>query len=156
MQQLRNYCIEVNDINGIKTYIISPDSLDRIIADEELLSALSTSFVKIKQFVGYAKANTSAIFFAFAYFGDRIGPYAWQPINCYKNGSVYYHVGIRNTWACRECKQMQHGMFIMPMVEYESVFYSGMDRESPEIPSIFKKRVCENCGKALQNHFAPW
>lgn len=153
MEQLQNYCIEVNDIDGIKTYIISPDLLDHLIADVELLSALSTSFEKIKHFVGYAKANTFAIFFGFAHFSNRRKSYAWQPINCYKSGSVYYHVAIRKTWVCRECKQIQHGMFIMPMVEHESIFYSDTDNKYPEIPLIFKKRVCENCGKPLQKHF---
>lgn len=155
MEQLRRYCIEVNDINGIQTYIICPDLLEQILADIELLSALSTSLAKIKQFVGYAKANTFAVFFAFAHFGNRIEPYAWQPVNCYKRGDVYYHVSIRNTWVCRECKQLLRGLFIMPMVEHESAFYSGSDNPYPEIPSIFKKRICENCGKTLQNHFLP-
>lgn len=155
MKRLQNYCVEVSIINAIKTYIVSFDFLEDIIADTELLTSLSTSPIKIKHYIEYAKVKGSNIFFAFAYFNNRKAPYAWIPINCYKDGSTYYHVNIRDTWMCRECNQIHHDIFIMPMIEHDTTFYRGTEEKYPAIPSIFQKRVCENCGKTLLCHFLP-
>ena len=77
----------------------------------------------------------------------------WQPVNCYKNGNTYYHVYIRDTWLCRECGYLRSGQFIMPMIEHDEVFYAGTDASYPEIPAIFQKIYCQNCGKEFQKHF---
>lgn len=153
MNKLQDYCIEVNDINGIKTYIISPDLLEHISTDEELLLSLYTSPKKVKHFIEYAKLDTSAIFFAFAYFNNRKKQYTWQPVNCYKSRNFYCHVFIRTTWLCRECQQLQHGLFIMPMIEHDPIFYSDTDEKYPKVSPIFKKKTCKICKKPLQNHF---
>lgn len=152
MAQLQDYCMETICINGIDTYIISPRRLDDILSDTELLSALSIS-APIEPYIQYAKTNGSDIFFAFAHFPSRKASYTWLPVNCYKTGNTYYHVAIRSTWLCRECKNLQHGTFIMPIIEHDPVFYSGAKRPYPEIPPCFEKKACENCGKLLQNHF---
>lgn len=155
MERLQNYCVEVCIINSIKTYIVSFDFLEDIIVDTALLTLLSTAPIKMKHYIEYAEVNAPNIFFAFACLNHGKGRYVWIPINCYKDGSTYYHVSIRDTWMCRECRQIHHGIFIMPMIEHDTTFYSGTEEEYPAIPSIFKKRVCENCGKTLQCHFLP-
>lgn len=154
MERLKNYCVEIRDIDGIKTYIVSPEYLDTILSDSDLLSSLFTTSKRIQYLVNEAKENPSKIFFAFSQHNNRkIEKFVWEPVNCYKDGQVYYHIAIRDTWMCRECKQMHQGKFIMLMSEHEPIFYSGADNKYPSIPSVFKRRICSNCGKTLQNHF---
>lgn len=154
MEQLEKYCIEVRQINGKMTYIVSPKLFDEIQLDEDLLASLYASLNRIRHQIEEAKANPDRIFFAFVQHSHvKMKRYVWEPVNCYKDGDVYYHVHIRNTWMCRECKQLHHGKFIMPMDESDPIFYSGTDNPYPPVSPVFKKRICANCGKALQNHF---
>lgn len=156
IEQLQNYSKEIVSRNGMETYIIAPERLDNFLLDTKLLSVLSMSALKIKQFVECTKIDVSTIFFASVHFTNRMERYAWEPFNCYKSGDVYHPVYIRTTWLCRECKQLQYGLFMMPMIEHDVNFYQGTDNPYPKIPSIFKKRLCKNCGKPLQKHFLPY
>ncbi|MFR4977939.1 MAG: hypothetical protein ACLUDG_03310 [Butyricicoccus sp.] len=154
IERLENDSKEMVSRNGMKTYIIAPERLENLLWDTKLLSALSMSVLKIKRFVEYTRIDASAIFFALVHFTNRMERYAWEPLNCYKIGDAYYPVYIRSTWLCRECKQLQDGLFLMPIMEYD--FYGDTDNPCPQIPSIFKKRLCKNCGKPLQNYFLPY
>lgn len=150
-QILKKYCIEIRKINGIMTYIISPVFLDSILCDTDLSALLSAS-LDIRYKINEAKENPEKIFLAFVQHSNvKIEKYVWEPVNCYKDGDYYYHVYIRASWLCRECKQIHYGKFIMPIDEHDHIFYSRT--KVPPIPSIFKRRVCCNCGKELQNHF---
>lgn len=154
MEQLKRYCIEIRQINGKKTYIISQVFLDDVLLDADLLASLSVSLDNIQRKIKEAKDNPEKVFFAFVQHNHvKIEKYAWEAVNCYKDGDSYYHVHIRDSWLCRECKQIHYGKFIMPIDECDPVFYSGTDNKYPPLPSVFKKKICHHCGKELQNHF---
>ncbi len=160
MERFEYYCKDIVDINGIKTYIVSQEYLDNILLDLEFLASLcgSLPLIEGRRIVRYlvdeAQSNPSRIFFAFVKHINSSKTYErWEPINCYKNGDDYYHIYIRDNWMCRECKQINYGKFIMPMIEHDAVFYSGTDNKFPTISSLFKSKKCAYCEKTLQNHF---
>ena len=163
MKQFECYFKEIREIDGVKTCIVSQEFLDDVLSDSEVLSMLcrskSTEFVefvkrRMQCFVNEAKRNPTRIFFAFAeQRNSRKIHLSWEPINCYKDGDLYYHVYIRDSWMCRECKQMNYDKFIMPMTEHATGFYVGTDNKYPPISPLFKKKKCIYCEKVLQNHF---
>ena len=151
-KQIKTYCKEIVCINEIQTYIISPNATENILKNSGLLSNLSIPCQKLQPFIEYTRLDSN-IFFAFAYFPNRVMPYTWQPVNCYKKGNIYLHVMIRNTWFCQECKQLQYGLFIMPIIEHDKIFYSGTKNPYPPISTLFQKKSCIHCGKPFLNHF---
>ncbi len=154
MDRLKDYCIEVRDIDGLRTYIISSDYLDNFLSDKDLLASLFVSPESIQYMVNQAKENPSKVFFAFVQRNNVNNKrFVWQPVNCYKNGDIYCHIFIRDSWMCRECNHINRDKFIMPMVEHETIFYVMEGIKYPPILSVFKRRICEKCGKTLQNHF---
>lgn len=154
MERLEEYCISVQRIAGVKTYIIHPNFIGAFLNDEELLAALYTSPAAILHWVEEAKEQPTIIFLAFVHHAyARSEKYAWEPVNCYWDGDTYYHVHSRSTWMCRECRHLHHGKFIMPVIEHDATFYHGTNEKYPAIPSIFQAMRCERCGKTLQNHF---
>lgn len=155
MDQLKRYCIDIKDINGIETYIVSPELLDDAFSDIELLDSLFISYENklIQHFVNEAKSSPSRVFVAFTKHSNiKIEKLVWQLVNCYKDGDDYHHVFIRDSWMCRKCKHINHDKFIMPIIEHDTLFYAGTDNQYPPISSLFKRKKCINCEKPLQNH----
>lgn len=64
----------------------------------------------------------------------------------------YYHVFIRESWLCRECRHVHRGIVIMPMAEADAIFLDKPYFMEFDIPTFFKKLPCESCGRPLQNH----
>lgn len=160
MKQAERYYKEVRDIDGIKTCIVSQEYLDDVLADSEVLSSLwhAIPIEEVKRIMQYlvreAKSNPTRIFLAFAELSNTQRTLLWWvPINCYKDGDIYYHVNIRDDWMCRECRKVNYDKFIMPMTEHDAIFYTGTANKYPPISLLFKKKKCIYCEKVLQNHF---
>lgn len=153
---LAKYCIKICNINGLDTYIISPQYYDDLLADVELLGKLAISIFAstdlIKNFISIAKKVDNQLLLAFVYYKNYIDKFAWVPLNCYENEKVFYHVHYRDSWLCRECGYLLRANMIMPIDESDPIFYSGTKNPYPPIPFIFKKIPCSKCGKLLQNH----
>jgi len=62
MEQLKRYCIDIRQINGKKTYIISQVFLDDVLLDTDLLTSLSASFSKIRMECGLCRDNLIPVF----------------------------------------------------------------------------------------------
>lgn len=153
---LAKYCIKICNINGLDTYIISPQYYGDILADTELLDKLTVSIFasadSIKKFINIAKKVDNQLLLAFVYYKNYIDKFAWMPLNCYENENSFYLIFYRDSWLCRECGYLLHANIIMPIEECDTVFYSGTKNQYSPIPSIFKKIPCPKCGKLLQNH----
>lgn len=153
---LTKYCIKVCNINGLDTYIISPQYYADMLADIKLMDNLSVSiFVSvdaIKHFINIVKIVDNQLFLAFVHHKNYIERFAWWIVNCYEHEKIFYHVHYRDSWLCRECGHSLYAHIIMPIDESDPTFYSETDNLYPEISSIFKKIPCPKCGKRLQNH----
>lgn len=153
MEHLKDYCLDVCVIDGLQTYIISPEKYSLLIKDNELLNNLKRKdkdilpYIKIAREIGIDK-----LYLAFVYFPAFAKKFQLLPILCYRNEHQFYHVNYRNTWMCRECKYIMNKPIIMPMVEADMTIYRCSEHKYPAIPSIFQKVKCPKCGKLLQNH----
>ena len=156
MNLLHEYCINELVIDGLKTFIISPEHYEDLLHDGKLLERLSISDV-IKDFIPgmmeYAKQISEIkIYFAFVQHENYAKRFMWEPVNVCKFGDDFYHIFIRNSWLCRECGHNHLGKIIMPMFEADGVFLDMRNIKTTVIPAIFNKIPCEKCGKLLQNH----
>ena len=155
MKLLQKYCANELVIDGLKTYIISPEYYENLLHDTMLLEQLSISDVGkefIPRLIGYTKQISEIkIHFAFVQHENR-KICIWEPVNVCKYGNDFYHVFIRDNWLCRECGHIHSGKIIMPMLEADGVFLDVQNRRVSDIPSIFSKIPCEKCGQLLQNH----
>lgn len=156
MDLLHEYCISELVIDGLKTFIISPEHYEELLHDEKLLDQLSISDT-IKEFIPgkieYAKQISEIeIFFAFVQHENYVKRFMWEPVNVCKFGDNFYHIFIRSNWLCRECGHNHLGKIIMPMFEADSVFLDMRNIKTAAIPAIFNKIPCEKCGKLLQHH----
>lgn len=156
MERLRQYCMDVCDIDNLQTFIISPSKYEDILKDDELLKLLKTSKKLTSSFIRTLKElDTDKIYFAFVSLPAFIEKFQWMPVYCYKNGKQFYHVHYRDSWICRECGNIMNEPIIIPLVETEPCIYShsASRNKYPDIPSVFTKIKCPECGKPLQNHF---
>lgn len=153
MEHLKDYCLNICVIDGLQTYVISPAKYDAFIKDKELLKSLKRTEKDILPFIKVSKeTGTDTIYLAFVECHAFVEKFQWIPVHCYKSGNHFYHVHCRNTWMCRECKNIINKPVIMPMVEADAVIYHGTEDKYPNIPSVFQKVKCPKCGKLLQNH----
>ena len=155
MKLLQKYCANELVIDGLKTYIISPEHYENLLHDTMLLEQLSISDVGkkfIPRLIEYTKQISEIkIYFAFVQHENR-KICIWEPVNVCKYENEYYHVFIRDSWLCRECGHIHLGKIIMPILEADGVFLDGRNIMTSDIPTIFNKIPCEKCGKLLQNH----
>lgn len=156
MNLLHEYCISELVIDGLKTFIISPEHYEDLLHDGKLLEQLSMSDT-IKEFIPgmieYAKQISEIkIYFAFVQHENYVKRFMWEPVNVCKFGDNFYHIFIRSNWLCRECGHNHLGKIIMPMFEADGVFLDMRNIKIAAIPAIFSKIPCEKCGKLLQHH----
>ena len=151
MDWLKKYCLEVRCIDGLDTYIISPEFYEKILSDNELLAQLGASKNKrrfIETFIKYAKeVEGMELHLAFIH-QKKWKDFEWIPVNCLKHGDEIFHICCRENWICHECGYDNPGIVIMPQVEADPTYYE----KCPAISSVFQKRACRKCGKTLQNH----
>lgn len=153
MERLKKYCEDVYFIDGLQTFIISPSKFDDILKDNELLKYLKKTDMNIARFINIArKVGTDKIYLAFVNLPTKVERFQWVPLHCYKNENQFYHVYYRDTWVCRECKNIMNKSIIMPMVEADMTIYHWCENKYPDIPLIFQKVKCPKCGRPLQNH----
>ena len=153
MERLKKYCEDVCFIDDLQTFIISPSKFDDIIKDNELLKYLKKTDIDIVPFINIARVvGTDKIYLAFVNLPTKVKRFQWVPLHCYKNGNQFYHVNYRNTWMCRECKNIMNKSIVMPMVEADMIIYHWCENKYPDIPLIFQKVKCPKCGRPLQNH----
>lgn len=153
LERLKQYCADVCFIDGLQTFIISPSKHDDILKDDKLLKCLKRSESDLFPFMKTTKeVGTDKIYLAFVYLPAKVDIMQWFPIHCYKNGNQFYHVYYRKSWMCRECGNIIYKSIVMPMVEVESLIYQWPENRYPDIPTIFQKIKCPECGKPLQNH----
>lgn len=153
MEQLEQYCMDVCEIDGLQTFIISSSKYEELLKNSELLKHLKISERLMTPFIGTIRElNTDKIYFAFLYLPTFIEQFQWMPVYCYKSGSQFYHVHYRDSWVCRECGNIMNQSVIMPLVETDSGIYFAHRNRHPRIPPFFQKIKCPECGKPLQNH----
>lgn len=156
MNLLHEYCISELVIDGLKTFIISPERYEDLLHDRKLLDQLSISDITkefILRYIEYAKQISEIkIYFAFVQHENYVKSFMWEPVNVCKFGDDFYHIFIRSNWLCRECGHEHLGKIIMPMFEADGVFLDMRNLKTAAIPAIFNKIPCEKCGKLLQNH----
>ena len=156
MSSLHEYCINELVIDGLKTYIISPEHYDDLLHDTRLLEQLSISDVRkefIPGMIEYARQISEIkIYLAFVRHENWKKRFMWEPVNVCKFGSDFYHIYIRENWLCKECGHNHTGKIIMPMFEADGVFLDMKNTRTAKIPAIFNKLSCEACGRLLQNH----
>lgn len=153
MERLKKCCEAVCCIDGLQTFIISPSKFDRILNDNKLLEYLKKSDRAIAPFINTAKlVGTDKMYLAFVKLPTKVETFQWLPLHCYKNGNQFYHVHYRDTWICRECKNIMNKPIIMPMAEADATIYHWCANKYPDTPLIFQKVKCPNCGRLLQNH----
>ena len=155
MSLLHEYCINELVIDGLKTYIISPEHYENILHDAKFLKQLSISGEikkSISRMIEYVKQISEIkIHLAFVQHENR-KIFIWEPVNVCKFGSDFYHIYIRENWLCKECGHNHTGKIIMPMFEADGVFLDMKNIRVAKTPAIFNKIPCEACGKLLQNH----
>ena len=148
MERLKQYCVNVSYIDSLQTFIISPSKYEDILKDDELLKCLKKSEKQIVPFIKIAREmNTDKIYLAFVCHPTL----QWMSVYCYKSEKQFYHVHYRDSWMCRECGNIMNEPIIMPMVEVEPAIYCRSENKYPNIPLIFQKIKCPQCGKPLQN-----
>lgn len=156
MNLLQEYCASELVIDGLKTYVISPEHYEKLLHDTKLLEQLGISGTGkefISRCIEYTKQISEIkIYFAFVQHENRVKRFMWEPVNVCKFGNDFYHIFIRSNWLCRECGHNHLGKIIMPMFEADSVFLDMRNIRTAVIPAIFNKVPCEKCGKLLQNH----
>ena len=156
MNLLHEYCISELVLDGLKSFIISPEHYGDLLHDGKLLNQLSISDT-IKEFIlekiEYAKQISELkIYFAFVQHENYVKKFMWEPVNVCRFGDDFYHIFIRSNWLCRECGHNHLGKIIMPMFEADGAFLDMRNIKTAAIPDIFKKIPCEKCGKLLQHH----
>ena len=156
MSSLHEYCINELVIDGLKTYIISPEHYENLLHDTKLLEQLSISNIRkefIPEMIEYAKQISEIrIYLAFVQHENWEKRFMWEPVNVCKFGNDFYHIYIRENWRCIDCGHNHTGKIIMPMFEAEGVFLDRKKVRTAKILAIFNKLSCEACGRLLQNH----
>ena len=153
MKTLQKYCTDELIIDGMKTYIVSPKHYESILFDAELAKQLGIPDALKDNIIPKLIENTNRIHelkihFAFVWHEKRKNC-IWEPINVCEYNGRFFHVYIRDSWLCMECGHIHAGNIIMPMFEADIVF---SDHRIFNVPDIFKKVPCENCGRLLQDH----
>lgn len=152
MQRLEQYCFKICSINGLMTYIISPESYEAVLCDSALLAELSVKETDLKQWIKIAKQiGEQGIYMAFVCHEAWIERFRWMPVLCLKSGEEFSHVYYHDSWICRECGY-NNGAAVMPMSEADPVFYQRTGKGVSETLPGFRKMPCRNCGRMLQNH----
>lgn len=149
---ISEYCDKELIIDGLKTYIISPRYYEEFLRDVELLQNLGIREC-FYDFIRCMMGNTFAIReikigFAIVLHENR-KICRWEPVNVYEDA---YHVFIRTSWMCIDCRHFHEGIIMMPMAESDACFLDKKMWNNYSIPSICKKIKCEKCGRELLNH----
>lgn len=155
MGHLKEYCLAICCIDGIDTYIISPEHYSFFIDDQALLEDLIPSWAKnwVIYFVQAAK-KFDALYVALGHHKNGVGlSLEWEPVLCYKKGNTFFHVKYFESWMCRECGYIFCAPIIIPMCEADPDFYYETENRFPDIPPFFQKLPCPKCNRLLQNHF---
>lgn len=155
IEELERYCLRICCIQGLDTYIISPQNYDALLADRKLLKQFYSTWVEetLRNLIQIAAdVPDGRLYPAVVRHKNRWKKFEWEPVLCYQNRDVFYHVFYRNSWMCRECGHILHTSIIMPMAEADAVFYSGVERNHIEVAPFFQKIPCTKCGRPLQNH----
>ena len=155
MEILQKYCTEDLVIDGLNTFIISPEFYNVILHDTELFDQLNLhGFMKnavLTMIENARNIRSIMVYLAFVKHEKRHIA-VWEPINVCKYKNHFYHVGIRYELLCRKCNYMHKGFIIMPKSEYDPIFLEKQYLENYKVPDLFKKIPCEKCGNLLQNH----
>lgn len=142
-------------IDGLKTYIISPEYYESILNDEDLFEKLGicgTFKDMVPVLIGNAgQISSPDVGFAFVRHENR-KKFIWEATNVCEYNGHYYHVSIGNGWMCRKCGYVHKEMMIMPKAESEPSFLEMKYLSAFEVPDIFRKLPCKKCGNILQNH----
>lgn len=153
MECLKKYCEAVSCIDGLQTFVISPSKLNDVLNDNEILVLLKKSYMDIAPFINTVRlVGTDKIYLAFVNLPVKEEGLQWLPLHCYKDGNQFYHVQCKDTWICRECRNIIKKSIIMPMVEADATIFHWCVNKYPDIPLIFQKVKCPKCGRLLQNH----
>lgn len=153
MKKLSEYCLQICCINGLDTYIISPQYHKELMDDTKLLEEMHIRKDRVPVFVDIAaQCGTDRLYIAFVIHKNYAERFQWEIVNCLRNDDGFFHVFYRDSWKCRECGNIMYAPVLMPMDEADATFYSGMLNRCPPVPDFFKKVPCPSCGRLMQNH----
>jgi hypothetical protein len=142
-------------IDGLKTYIISPEYYETILNDEELFEKLNI-YGAFKEIIPVLIENAEhisspTVVFALVRHENR-KKFIWEATNVCEYNGHYYHVSVGSGWMCRKCGYVHKERMIMSKAELDPCFLEMEYLAAFEIPDIFKRLPCRNCGNILQNH----
>ena len=99
------YSFVICCLDGIDTYIISPEYYSSLIEDQELLENLIPSWRKDRVIYLIQTAQKfDALYLAFGH--HKIGAgldLEWEPVLCYKKENFFFNVAFRDSWMCIDC-----------------------------------------------------
>lgn len=152
---IENYCKDVCIVQGLKTYLLNPESFDIFLANTDLSERIRRQFTE--NYVSWIKSIVRRYpdIFPALVFLQKAKVCQWIRLECLYRDGAYYHVHISDSWMCLDCRTFQSGIFIMPYQEFDQTIYS-FDKENTSdlnIPSFFQKITCKSCGKMIHNHF---
>ena len=89
---IQQYCIGKYIIDGLETYIVSPETYSVLLADTDFLTAIDVTKITVERHVNMIqRVNCFDLFLAFIHYEGR-KKYKWFPIICWKYENNYYHV----------------------------------------------------------------
>ena len=152
---IEKYCKDVCIVQGLKTYVLNPGMLDVFLSDTDLSEKIKNCFTEkyvswIKSFAEIYPNILPALVFL-----HKAKVCQWVRLECLCLDGGYYHVHVRYSWMCLDCRTFQPGIFIMPYQEADPIIY-GFDKTNISdvyIPSCFKKITCPGCGRTIHNLF---
>ena len=145
MYKRQKYCSAICNINGLMTYIISPEYYEAILSDSVLLRELSMREADLKRWVKIArKIGARGTYMAFVCHEAWIEHFRWVPVLCLKSGDEFFHVHYHDGWMCRECG-CNNGAVIMPMPEADPIFYKRADVYKRQELTTISKMITPLC-----------
>lgn len=148
LNELSKYLYKKVNINGLDTYIISPEKYDEFLDDEYLVSKLPLGREWAANYIDKAKKEKKIeLYYAIAQNTHVPRPFCFSVL-CLQVNNEWSHVVYNEYWMCRDCKH-EIGPIVRPLVWAESSCYAGMDKKNIRYPDIFKDPRCEKCGHFL-------
>ncbi len=134
-------------IDGIETYLFLTEELEDILRDSSKPDEFQRCIMWHRKCVGEIENIKDVKLYPAVCHIEKAD--RWMPVYCLEMGKIYYHVGFRERWRCRDCGT-EYGPVLLHQMEVDTVLYIG--RKWPQIPKFFTKQYCRKCGHMLQGH----
>lgn len=146
MTEISKYFESTININGTETIIVKKGLEESFLKSETFGEYFSDNIIKM---LLYIPTVCNKYNLRFGILRLKTNYKTWNiAVLCMLIDGEFHHVFYKENWLCRECRH-DNGRVLMPFVENgDSVMLNGYS----EVPKVFTKKPCKNCGKILQNH----